>query len=192
MSADGFKVRHISITSFDDADGISYPRYANVEYLSQYIPRADPKHALSQTLRIRSKKRTTILYTQSTIVALTALANLGFTCWALSKHHSVSGIGTFYIGNCDVTARLDVYVHLILNVISSLCLGAGNYCMQIILAPSRDEAVAAHQKGETLDIGISSLRNLKYIKRGKGLVWILFALMSASLHLLYVVTCAYV
>jgi hypothetical protein len=57
---------------------------------------------------------------------------------------------------------------------------------QCLSAPTRLELDRAHQKGESLDVGILSLRNLSRIPRRKLILWGCLAASSLPLHLLYV------
>lgn len=58
---------------------------------------------------------------------------------------------------------MNIGIHLLLNVLSSLFLGAGNYCMQILVAPTGAEVQLAHKSGIYFDIGIHSIYNLRLI-----------------------------
>lgn len=100
-----------------------------------------------------------------------------------SKHLS-NGRRILYQGNCDMVKHLDTGVHLIINVLSTLLLGACNYAMQVLSAPTRQEIDKAHEKRVWLDIGVLSLRNLKRIDSKRRNLWICFALSSIPLHLL--------
>ena len=94
------------------------------------------------------------------------------------------GIATVYTGDCKVAAQWTTGLHLLVNVLSSLLLGASNYCMQRLVAPTRKEIDKAHAKCRWLDVGIPSLRNLSIINRGRLTLWIFLALSSVPLHLL--------
>ena len=57
--------------------------------------------------------------------------------------------------------------------------------MQILTASIRREIDWAHVKGRWLDTGISSIRNLRWISIEQVFIWILLALSSLPLHLVY-------
>ena len=57
------------------------------------------------------------------------LLNLSLTVWAVSTHEVRDGQGTVFEGSCATSKRLDVSIHLIVNVLSTLLLGVSNYCM---------------------------------------------------------------
>lgn len=84
-----------------------------------------------------------------------------------------------------MTKRLDLWLHLAINLLSTLLLGASNYTMQCLSAPTRDEINKAHQQRISLDIGIPSIRNLRRISWNRIVLWWLLALSSVSLHFLY-------
>ena len=98
-------------------------------------------------------------------VLLVFTCNLALFLFVRSKHGTQSdgSIGTLFEGGCDRTRRLNTWVHLFVNVLSTLLLGASNYCMQILSAPTRDELIRAHGRRTWLHIGVPSLRNLRHI-----------------------------
>jgi len=110
------------------------------------------------------------------------LLNIGITIWAQLRQKSNGG--HIYHGNCGVTERVNMAVHIVINIFSTLLLGASNYCMQCICAPTRTEIDAAHRQGNWLDIGVQSLRNLSSVSSRKRWLWIILALSSVPLHLL--------
>ncbi|KAH8205228.1 hypothetical protein TruAng_000640 [Truncatella angustata] len=54
-----------------------------------------------------------------------------------------------------------------------------------LAAPTRADIDRAHKSNKWLDIGVSSLRNLRYISGWRRFTWIILALSSVPLHLLY-------
>lgn len=52
-------------------------------------------------------------------------------------------------------------IDLAINVLSSLLLGTSNYASQILCAPSRNDLNREHSRGRWLDVGVSSIRNLR-------------------------------
>lgn len=116
---------------------------------------------------------------------LVCLFNIVVTIFILSQGNTKSGYGTIYGGDCKKTRDLNVWVHLVVNVLSTLLLGASNYCMQVLSAPTRDELVRAHAKRLWLHIGIPSFRNLRYIARDRACMWLALLLSSMPLHLFF-------
>lgn len=74
-------------------------------------------------------------------------------------------------------------IHLVINVLSTLLLGASSYSMQCLCAPTRPEVDKPHEKRRWADIGVQSLRNLGLVRRWKLGLWLLLAASSLPLHL---------
>jgi hypothetical protein len=81
-------------------------------------------------------------------------------------------------------SRADSALHIAINIMGTLLLGASNYTMQCISSPTRGEIDKAHSKGRYLDIGLPSLRNLEGWRK-KILFWLLVG-STMPLHFLYV------
>lgn len=88
-------------------------------------------------------------------------------------------------GDCHKAHSLTIFLHLVINLLGSLLLGASNYTMQRLVAPSRREVDRAHAKRKWLDIGVPSVRNLTSISRTRAFMWLLLALSSVPLHFVY-------
>jgi hypothetical protein len=117
----------------------------------------------------------------NTIFLLVGEGRAGFP--PLSRN---DGRRTLHDGPCDNTKKINIGVHLIINILGSIILGVSNYCMQCMNAPTRTEVDQAHSNFRWVDIGIPSLRNLDKIS-GLGVVlWLLLGSSSVPLHLLYV------
>lgn len=160
-------------------------RYAKAEYLSKYIPELDPQHERAKTTRVKRAKRSAMLMTQMGVAIAVVLIVSSFLLWAvLSYPPDMRGVGTFYTGNCSSTSSANTAVHVILNIASSLFLGAGNYCMQILIAPSREEMDIAHRKGKTVEVGVPSIKNLRHISRKRTVAWLSIGLLGTTLHVL--------
>lgn len=119
------------------------------------------------------------------VAAAVLLINLIFTIWAISRSEIQNGLGTLQDGNCKRTANLTFWAHLIINILSTLLLGASNYSMQCLSSPTRREIDKAHNKGLWLDIGVPSVRNLRRLSTTRVTFWWLLAISSIPLHLLY-------
>ncbi|KAF2136591.1 uncharacterized protein K452DRAFT_237208, partial [Aplosporella prunicola CBS 121167] len=110
------------------------------------------------------------------------LLNFGLTIWGATK---TKNGGHIFQGNCVTAQRLNTAIHLTINVLSTLLLGASNYAMQCLCAPTRSEIEAVHQKGRWMDIGVQSIRNLKSLHPFKLCLWICLGISSVPLHLFY-------
>lgn len=113
------------------------------------------------------------------------VVNLTLSIWA-SMHYGVQdGLSTIQEGSCGETKNLAIWIHLIINVLSTLLLGASNYTMQCLSSPTREEINRAHRQNVWLDIGTPSIRNLLRISRIRISLWWLVAISSVPLHLMY-------
>lgn len=95
------------------------------------------------------------------------------------------GQSILYKGNCDVSARANLWIHLAINIIGTGVLASSNFFMQSLVAPTRKEVDAAHKAGHWLEIGVQSLKNVRFIGWKKILFWSLFSLSSVPLHLVF-------
>lgn len=122
------------------------------------------------------------------ICAITATAtfllNLGLTLLVAERGFK-DGIATIKDGKCSETKRESVFLHLGINILGTLLLGASNYTMQCLSSPTREEVNKAHRQRVPLDIGIPSLTNLRRLSWPSILLWGLLALSSLPLHLMY-------
>jgi hypothetical protein len=122
--------------------------------------------------------------TAALLAAVSLLANLIIVIW-LGAHGSGDSLVELYNGDCGRVQTMDVWVHLAINVVSTLLLGGSNYCMQCLSAPTRADLDRAHAKATFLDIGVPSVRNLWSVPRYKMLLWWALGLSSVPLHLMY-------
>lgn len=118
------------------------------------------------------------------VVALSLIGNLAITIWASKTFGLIDGIGTIHKGTCPSIKRIGLWVHVAINVMSTVLLGASNYCMQCLCSPTRREVDRAHESHTWLDIGIQSFRNLTKIKKSRLILWALLAASSIPLHLM--------
>ncbi|PYI19088.1 hypothetical protein BO99DRAFT_403078 [Aspergillus violaceofuscus CBS 115571] len=169
-----------------DTPDTPYPRYASKKLLGQYIPEIDEHHVRSTTRKSAASKQSTMLRNQFITAAVICLANVvTLICFLVFFPPDEKGIGTIHMGDCAEMTSINSAAHVVLNVLSSLFLGAGSYCMQILVAPSRREIDVAHACGVSLDIGVQSVRNLRWIKTRRLLQWMGLGALSICLHLFW-------
>ena len=113
------------------------------------------------------------------------IINTTATIWGSAKFGVKGGLGTIQDGSCTSTKNLGFWLHLVINVLSTLLLGASNYSMQCLSSPTRSEIDEAHRKNQWLDIGVPSVRNLRRISASRITLWWLLAASSIPLHLFY-------
>lgn len=158
-------------------------RFGKIKEFSPWLPKLDPKHPSAQKFRAKHSNRKIALCIQQVLAALVFGANLAWIIWAQAKFGTESGIGTMFLGACIKAKRLNLWLHLIINILSTLLLGTSNFCMQLLVAPTRHEVNMAHESAFWLDIGTSSVRNLRRVARLSMLTWLCLGFSSALLHL---------
>jgi hypothetical protein len=110
------------------------------------------------------------------------LLNISLTVWGSLQS---TKNGHIFQGSCKVSQRLNIGIHLIINVLSTLLLGASNFSMQCLCAPTRREIDLSHKEGLWLDVGVQSFRNIRSRSLHKRWLWLTLWLSSVPLHLLY-------
>jgi hypothetical protein len=133
--------------------------------------------------RFKSWKVGVVTAGMTTTIVL--FVNISLTIWATVEFGLDNGIGTAYEGSCDVVSAWSFWLHILINGLSSMLLSASNYTMQCVAAPTRTECECAHARGDWLDIGVPSVRNLFKIRWKRRIMWALLAISSTPIHLLY-------
>ncbi|PVH96548.1 hypothetical protein DM02DRAFT_535057 [Periconia macrospinosa] len=110
--------------------------------------------------------------------SLVFLINLVVTIWG-SVHKDLKD-GVLFHGDCERARQLNTLLHLAINILSTILLSSSNYCMQILSAPTRKEVDEAHAKGQWLDIGVLSIRNLRRINRRRVMLYNSAVFLSIS------------
>lgn len=127
------------------------------------------------------------LVTGAVLSSTTLIINVGVTIWAATlTDHDKDGGGrrVLYEGSCDTSRKLNIALHVLINVMSSGLLGASNYGIQCLSAPTREQVDDAHAAGKYLDIGVLSVRNLRRQRGLARLLWFTLMLSSVPIHLL--------
>jgi hypothetical protein len=158
-------------------------RYATTALLSRYIPDADRDRKRPQPWYLRMGRSKSMLAMQMLLAVFTCACNIAFLIWAYSVDAPLNGVGSLFEGSCDTAGALNTGAHVVLNVFSSLFLGAGNYCMQVLVAPSQSQVKESNGfGGRSYDVGVHSLRNLMQVRLSKKLLWFGLCLCSTLLH----------
>ncbi|KAH8834588.1 hypothetical protein DL96DRAFT_1443593, partial [Flagelloscypha sp. PMI_526] len=124
----------------------------------------------------------TLAVALGSIVLVVNVTVLGFLIRRNSTHSAIVPIIT---GSCASLKHTSLFVHLAINVASSLLLSGSNFCMQCISAPTRRDIDAAHERGRWFDIAVPSVRNIRFLGRKRLLLWLFIGLSSIPLHLFY-------
>ena len=123
----------------------------------------------------------------ATSVAVVLFINVGLTIYAAPIQEQGLDLRSkvLYSGSCGKSRTIGLWLHLVINALSTLLLSASNYTQQCLAAPTRSEINTAHARRRWMDIGVPSVRNLFKIKLERTLLWIVIGITSIPLHLLY-------
>ncbi|KAI1120837.1 hypothetical protein F5Y10DRAFT_289156 [Nemania abortiva] len=108
--------------------------------------------------------------------------------WSISvsrQDTSPTGSTIIFSGNCDLSTRLNLILHLLVNIVSGVILASSNFFMQVLNSPSRKEIDEAHSWLRSVDIGVPSLKNLRHVSRFKSISWLVFLFSSFPIHLFF-------
>ncbi|KAJ5370373.1 uncharacterized protein N7496_006465 [Penicillium cataractarum] len=98
---------------------------------------------------------------------------------------SFSSTALVYRGSCTLVNRWETALSLMINILSEVALGASNFAMQTLVAPTRDEVDQSHAQHKWLDIGSTSLRNLFAIPKTRLALWFVLIITATPFHLIY-------
>lgn len=98
---------------------------------------------------------------------------------------SSNGTSRLFTGRCDRASDLNTALHVLLNIIATAILASSNFFMQVLAAPTRREVDKAHARGRWLEIGVQSLHNVRSIPTMNSVLWLLLALSTVPLHLIF-------
>lgn len=97
---------------------------------------------------------------------------------------SITAARILFQGDCTTSNRLDLALHLVINIFSTCVLASSNFFMQVVSSPTRKEVDYAHHSLHSLEIGVSSFKNLGSLSWFKIVTWAGLFLSSVPLHLL--------
>jgi hypothetical protein len=163
----------------DDGDGAPWHGRTSPSPSSDRLVDSAPQSRSSWPLGVK-----TGLY----LVAAVLILNAAITLWASINFPVEDGLGTLYRGTCGQVEQTGFGVHILVNIVATLLLGASNYTMQCLTSPTRTEIDAHHRKKLWLEVGHLSVRNLRATDKRRLLLWILLGASSFPLHLLFAPT----
>ncbi|KAI9376164.1 hypothetical protein BJX61DRAFT_553168 [Aspergillus egyptiacus] len=126
-----------------------------------------------------------ILWLESVACVLVMLFNTGLLLWAVARDRVKDERGILFEGDCDYVGRVNTGLHLLINVFCTILLGASDYGMQCLCAPTRKDVDKVHRRGDWVNIGVPSIRNLGHLSGRRLFLWLCLLLSSVPLHLLY-------
>lgn len=92
---------------------------------------------------------------------------------------------TLFSGKCSTSNSLDLFLQFLINIFSTCVLASSNFFMQIVSSPTRKELDHAHRSLHSLEIGVSSFKNLGALSWFKILAWVGLFLTSVPIHILF-------
>ncbi|KAF2134767.1 hypothetical protein P153DRAFT_329435 [Dothidotthia symphoricarpi CBS 119687] len=121
----------------------------------------------------------------SVLTLLVLVSNIAISVYCVRRYggSTTANFKPVFVGSCARTKALNIGVHLVINVLSSVMLTGSNFAMQVLTAPTRKQIDNAHAQKIWLDIGVPSVRNLRSMGHGRRALWALILLTSAPLHL---------
>ena len=119
------------------------------------------------------------------IIDFVLLLNIATAAWALHHVGLGDGLVAIYQGFCKKMENTNRWMHLCINLFASLLLGASNYVMQRLSAPTRKDVDNAHQKHAWLEVGVNSMRNLFHIPWSRKILYLVLLAFSLPIHLVY-------
>ncbi|KAL2829980.1 hypothetical protein BDW59DRAFT_178184 [Aspergillus cavernicola] len=121
------------------------------------------------------------------VLALNIILTIIAAALAYSNNSQQSfTFASLHTGKCSVAKNWTTGLHLVINILSTVMLGASNYCMQCLASPSRAQVDEAHNQRTWIRIGVPNIWNLLRRQRGKR-QWLGYILLITSLpiHLIY-------
>ena len=164
-------------------EDIEHFRLLSIESRDQ--PRGDaPRSRIASHRRSSKGWRGTVA--AGCLITLTVLIlNIALLATGLRKPEAGRGVHILFQGSCETMRSSFIVVHVVINLLSTLLLGASNAAMQCLAAPTRAEVDKAHEKGSWVHIGVFGLRNIRFMPWKRILLCSVLALSSVPLHLVY-------
>ncbi|OJJ96533.1 hypothetical protein ASPACDRAFT_125175 [Aspergillus aculeatus ATCC 16872] len=90
-----------------------------------------------------------------------------------------------FTGKCSLAKHSATGIHVVINVLGTILLGASSCVMQCLGAPSRSDIDRAHARSRWLNIGTFSFRNFAIMSPKQKVLWGLLLLSSTPIHMIY-------
>lgn len=135
--------------------------------LQQMLPWANDKPGVRR--RLTSGWRLGVLVN---ILLMLVILITGFICAALAgtKIAILAGEVEVFAGTCQEARSIDWGLHVLINLFVIILILGASYVFQVLSSPTRSEVLRAHNRKHWLEIGVSSIRNLRYIGKGRALL----------------------
>lgn len=119
----------------------------------------------------------------ATFTGVVLLVNVIVLIWAAANFKFTNGIATVFKGDCAKADNLSILFHVFINILSTLLLAASNYAIQVSASPSRADIDRAHREQKSLDVGVFSFRNLKWLSKYRIAICGILFLSSVPLYI---------
>ncbi|KAJ4135352.1 hypothetical protein NW765_009323 [Fusarium oxysporum] len=126
-----------------------------------------------------------LAWLNTVLLLVFAVLHLIVLIYGCVRARGLNAAWILYQGPCSQSKTINLFLHLLLNVFSTLILASSNYFMQILNAPSRVELDRAHARSGWVNIGAPSMRNFLYLGPVKFTCWLILACSSVPIHLFF-------
>ncbi|KAI1419384.1 hypothetical protein F5Y12DRAFT_260391 [Xylaria sp. FL1777] len=96
-----------------------------------------------------------------------------------------SGQLAIFSGDCATATRINIGVHVVINVFTVVLLAGANYVFQVLTSPTRREITAAHDRKQWLDIGVCSPRNFFHVSGFRAGLAAVTLLVAIAIQVIY-------
>jgi hypothetical protein len=103
--------------------------------------------------------------------------------------HSQGGFNErlmLYQGSCDITKSWSLLSHTVINILQVIIFAPSFFGMLCLCAPTLEEVEMARRRGYSLKVGIINMKNFFWIKRIRGILFLILLISTTWLHLTYV------
>lgn len=122
----------------------------------------------------------------SLIISCGLILTICLLSFTLSRPGStITEAKILFHGKCKTSNNLDLFLQFVINIFSTCVLASSNFFMQIVSSPTRKEIDHAHRSLHSLEIGVSSFKNLGVLSWFKILAWAGLFLTSVPIHILF-------
>lgn len=129
-------------------------------------------------------KRARSLIAQMFLVSVVFVTNICLAIYANLRYPTSGAVGLIYEGRCSEVNALNLGLHFLISTLSMLMLSTSNYCMQLQMSPTRADVDEAHRDGNSVDIGLLTLRNMRYVRGWRRVSWAILAFTSLPINVL--------
>jgi hypothetical protein len=121
-------------------------RFASKKFLSPWFPEVDPSNLRAETWRTWHSRREVLLTACCIISGTVLILNVAVIIAFRMRWKPDEDLGRIFKGDCKVSQRLSLSLHLVINGLSTLLFGSSNICMQLLASPTRKEIGEVHKK----------------------------------------------